>query len=259
MHSILVLSTYVILMGAVQGLFFALLLLTLRQGRVPANRILAVFLFLASIGFISVSGLFITKNLAILPIFRLCMLTTLCLLPLFYFYVNTLINRRFRLSRRHLLHFIPILMIAVAVVLLSGPDYDLSSLFTQPPDTHLAAVRSLWILYAVPYVVSIFLLLKSHDLHIRTALRWDKTLEESGLYLYSVHVWVRTLLVACCLYWVVSFATLFFRRIPAIDAAVALVSTGMIYLLGLLGMRNPECFFQTERPAENMNRSTIQN
>jgi hypothetical protein len=246
-------------MGAVQGLFFALLLLTLRHGRVAANRILAVFLFLASIGFLSVSGLLIFKTLSIIPIFRLCMLTTLCLLPLLYFYVNTLVNKRFRFSNRHLLHFIPVLAIVLAVVIKSAPSFDLSTYFAQPSYNHLRAVRSLWILYAVPYVVSIFLLLKSHDLHIRTALSRDETLEESRLYLYSVHVWVRTLLVACCLYWVTSLVTLFFRRIPAIDAAVALVSTGMIYLLGFLGMRTPLLFFQTETFSENADSSTTHN
>jgi hypothetical protein len=247
MNAMLYISTCVIFMGAVQGLFFAFVLLTLQRGRTLPNRILAMLLILVSIGFFSLFGLTIFKNLPVIRVFRFTLLSSISVLPVLFFYIRTLINKTFRFSGRHLLHLLAVLLPAV-VLIFSAPDYDISALLSTPSFDHRTALRGLWILYAGPYLLSIYLLLKSHNLHMSRTFQQNCITDWSRFYLYSLSAWIWTLLIAFFIYWILSALSLLMPNSNIYKVLVAISAPLMIYVLAFNAIQKPELFFRSDRP-----------
>jgi AraC-like DNA-binding protein len=98
----------VILLGALQGFIFAILLFVSSKGR-PANRLLGWLLFLAALAslklFMSLKGWFDLPGMqlvdALVP-----MIVPMPIGPLIYFYVKSSLDPDFRLSAKDRLHFL---------------------------------------------------------------------------------------------------------------------------------------------------------
>lgn len=114
----------VILNGAiiVLGVFAAIGLIT-RRHNVQANRLLAIFLICLSLWlvdtFMRIAGIYSQNpDYYFKPIYY-----SFAFGPLIYFYVRSLVNSEFRLTARHLWHFIPVLIQASLYIYLSFQDY----------------------------------------------------------------------------------------------------------------------------------------
>ncbi|MBD3386013.1 hypothetical protein GF407_13940 [candidate division KSB1 bacterium] len=246
-NSMLYISSCVIFMGAVQGLFFALILLTLQNGRTFSNIILATLLILVSIVFFSSFGLVIFKTISATRIFRLTSLASLCVFPVLFFYVRTLLSKTFSFSAGHLFHGLAVLLLGAVVLIFCTPEYDLSGLLSISSYDHQTALRGLWLLYAGPYLLSIYLMMKSHDMHTKWLFQQNRITDRSLFYLHSVSAWISTLLIAFCAYWFLCAVSLLFPLSVAFDVIIALYAPLMVYVLGFVAIQKPELFFQHNR------------
>src|SRR5512143_866738 len=112
------------LLGAIQGVFLAGVLVTRRSNR-TANRLLAAAMFAFSIHL--ASAVYYAAGLEqVFPHFFGVAYPLLFLYgPLIYLYAVTVADRGSRLTRRDALHFVPFLAVVVAglpIYLMSGPN-----------------------------------------------------------------------------------------------------------------------------------------
>ncbi len=240
-------------MGAAQGLLFALVLLTLQHGRTFSNIILATLLILVSIVFFSSFGLVIFKTISATRIFRLTSLASLCVFPVLFFYVRTLMSETFSFSVGHLFHGLPVLLLGAVVLIFCTPDYDLSALLSISSYDHQTALRGLWLLYAQPYLLSIYLMMKNSDMHTKWLFQQNRITDWSLFYLHSVSAWIWTLFIAFCAYCFLCSLSLLFPLSIAFDVIIALYAPLMVYVLGFVAIQKPELFFQHNRLIHNDN------
>ncbi len=244
MNTISQLTINIIIMGGVQGLFFAFLLSGLRGGRIESNRILVALLMAVSIGMFSVAGLVLQTGPVLSRILRLFMLMSTGFIPLLYLYIKTLVTPETGFSAKQVWHFFPILLIICSGLIFCGPEYDLANYFPGVSIDHVTFTRGIWILYALPYLFCIYRLLKHHAVYMVAIYRHTGILDQEMHYKMSVYVWVRSLLTAGSIYWVFSLVFLLTRGFLKYSNVIALLVTVIIYVLGFLGSLKPELFFR---------------
>src|SRR5688500_2905420 len=95
------------LLGAFQGLLLALALLSVKRGNKIANRLLATFVFVASV--VIFGGVMLTTNYVFeFPhLSRIHHPLTFLAGPLLYLYLKTLISKKTTFAWKNFLHFIP--------------------------------------------------------------------------------------------------------------------------------------------------------
>ncbi|MFC1508984.1 hypothetical protein ACFL60_04760 [Candidatus Omnitrophota bacterium] len=243
MQTVSHISVTLIFMGAVQGIFFALLLLSIREGRGLSNRILAALLFAASAGFISVLCIIISENQSLIRLFRLLMSMIVGCIPLLFLYVRALTVRKFKFSMKSFTHFLPVVLVVSCQMIFGAPEYDLAYALSLEALDHMSVIAVMGILYAPPYLLSIYVLMKSHSYNTAELYRKNKTISRTVIYELSVYVWVRTILIACSVYWTLSIVFFFFHDIAECYSIIPVISSAMIFILGFLGLRNPGMFY----------------
>ena len=236
-------SVTLIFMGAVQGIFFALLLLSIREGRASSNRILAALLIVVSTGFISVIGIIISDNQSLIRLFRLLMSMIVGCIPLLFLYVKSLTVIKFSFSLKSLVHFLPVVLGVSYLLIFSVPGYDLANALSLASLDHMSVITAMGILYALPYFLSIYVLMKSHSYNTAKFYRENRTVSHTVIYELSIYVWVRNLLIACSVYWTLSIMFYFYRDFAVYYSIIPVFSSAMIYILGFLGLRNPGIFY----------------
>ncbi|WP_235294432.1 helix-turn-helix domain-containing protein [Portibacter lacus] len=110
-YTILSIASFVVV---VFSLFFSFFLFTVKSDNKLSNRILGTLLFLNAI---EISSFFYHRFIdvpMVLEMFRIDL--TIANQPLLYFYVLSLIYEDFKLSRKHLLHFIPYIISFVVLI-----------------------------------------------------------------------------------------------------------------------------------------------
>lgn len=244
------LGIHLVFMGGAQGLFFALVLAGL-QGRCRvSNSILVSLLIMVSAGMFSIAGLALEPGRFLSRILRLAILFGTGSVPLLYLYVKTLMKTEFRLSLSSLWHFAPVLFVAFFLLLFGRPEYDLSNMFALFPLDHVATIRMIWIVYALPYLYLMVRLLKTHAMHMVTTFQRTGDLDREMLYKMSVYVWVRTLLIACSIYWMTGVVLFIVPSFPETGIGITLLVTALIYGVGFIGVLKPELFCFPDKPGE---------
>ncbi|MCE5251613.1 hypothetical protein LLG96_15500 [bacterium] len=246
MQTVHYISATVILMGAVQGIFFALLLLGIKQEHKSSNSILAALLIMMATGFISMFGVIVSKSQLLIGVFHVLMLMIIVCIPLLYLYVKTITIRDFRLSKRSAFHFLPVVLGILYLLMFNAPLYDLADALALKSFDHTSVIRILWILYAPPYLFSVQILIKRHSHRIAESYLHDGVISHVILYELNVHLWVRTLLVACWVYWLLSIVSFIFRNFAGYCSTFIIVSAFMMYLLGFLALQKPMIFYRPD-------------
>lgn len=244
------LGIHLVFMGGAQGLFFALVLSGLQGRRSASNRILVSLLIMVSVGMFSIAGLALNPGHFMSRILRLAILLGTGSVPLLYLYVKTLMTAEFNLSLSSLWHFTPILFGAFFLLLFGRPEYDLSNMFNLFPSDHVAMIRLIWIVYALPYLYGMYRLLKTHATHMVTMFQLTGVLDQGMLYKMSVYVWVKTLLIASSIYWITSIILFLVPGFPETGIGITLLVTMLIYGVGFIGVLKPELFCFPGKPDE---------
>ena len=231
----------ILLLGATQGLFLTLLLLTKPINK-PANRLLA-FLIIAYSAFIVEQSLSSTQFVERYPhIQGLAAGVVFLNGPLHYLYALMLIRPGASLTRKHLLHFIPFVVFYLyflfPVYLKSGPE---KIAFMQSIAEHgltPALMIASWavLIQGVAYMVVTFGMLQRHSEVIKNTF---SSIEKINLN-WLKHITFLTLVI-WILGVIIEFLQMYELNDP-VQATVPISLTVLIYVMGYLGLRQPEIF-----------------
>lgn len=239
------LTSALLLFGAVQAAFLALVLLRTRSGNRIANRFLAWLLIIFSLGladgFMSASYCYLRHPYLIGLESPLIFVYG----PLIYFYVKSLTNVQRQPGRRRIwAHFIPAILVYLYLVpfFLSDPELKTRTWFVD--NSHLKnftpfidPILIVAIIQIAGYLILSLRLLRYHSRNIKQSF---SSLDNINL------SWMRTLVIVlfCLLSLFAFFAVFsqFYGLYKEAEYAVNLAIVIMIYVMGYKGIRQPEIF-----------------
>ena len=254
------LFSLVFLLGAAQGMFLVLALLTLKKDAHRANRFLALFTLTFSITLIDVF-LDYTKYYAAIPWTIGVIWTTNYLYgPLLLFYTYSLIKKDWIPSRfKTLLHFSPFALawvILLPLFILSN-ELKIELLFSDTEQLFEASTDTIKLQILLAVVAVVFLSITT-IIHIGVYLfLLLKNLREHGKRLkdefsstdYISLNWLRSIAIATVGLWLLfTFSELFAEHFHIEEQtyyALHVIIAILIYTMGYFGLRQPEIFKQT--------------
>ncbi len=231
----------VLLLGAVQGVFLALLLLN-KHGNKTANRFLALLMISYS-AFIAESAITGTEVSIQFPhLLGLSVGVIFLFGPLHYLYALSLISSGFNFSKKQLLHFIPFasfyLYYLFPFYLRSG-EYKITfiqNMNLYGPSPALIFFNWAKILQGIAYMIVTLILLKKYSRRIKDCF---SSLEKINL------DWLRYITVMTTAVWVLVFILNFLELVgltSSIGVPIPFSTAILIYIMGYLGLRQPEIF-----------------
>lgn len=244
-----------LLFGAVQGLFFSLVLFRMKTGNRFANRLLASLLLLFAIGlvdgFLSVTYAFLRFPFLI-GIYRPLQFAYG---PLVYFYVKSLtVPQRERKRLRFLAHFLPMILFAIYLIPFYFLDAHIKARNWYFGHSHLRnfsmgihPIVVVAIIQLAGYLVLAYRLLANHSKYIRQNF---SSLENISLSWLRAVVLVGILLV--CMYAFFMVFSQFFAIYEEVAYLNNLLVAVVIYVMAYKGIRQPRIFADANasRPAE---------
>ncbi len=244
---------YLIIAGAIQGLILTVILITHETANRKANLFLALLTGVYSID-ILLELFNSSSRVMVFPHFVGVIDPLLFLYgPLLYLYTCTLTNPSRNKKGKTVLHFLPSLFLFC---------WYIPALFLQSPESKLFAAAfiesagnvspfavtyvfrdTLWIIsciHEIVYIVFSLLVLRRYSITIQNVY---SSLEKINLR------WLKILLIATGWSVGISMAfalTLNYNLLPFEDALkiILICSAGIIYLIGYMGLRQPEIFIQ---------------
>ena len=231
-----------ILLGAVQGVFLALMLATQRRNRI-ANRLLAVAMLVFSVSL--ASNVYYAAGLerAFPHFFGVSYALPLLYGPLIYLYAVSAADRTRPFRWRDAVHFVPF----VVVIILALPIYLMSGL-EKIEFYHglqrgeipllLRVVDPLKYVSGIGYAIATILFLRLHEARVKDSY---STIERVNLQ------WVIRLALAAAAIWALATAFLLLEPVNEAlaargDDAVALAMAILVYWIGYKALRQPEIF-----------------
>lgn len=237
------LASIILLIGSVQGVFFALILLNTRGAQRHANRYLAIFLLLLALTLVDEFMTWTRYYLSFPHLLGLIWPTNFLFAPFAYFYVKSLTSiRTYTPGKTIWLHFIP----AFIDVVYNLPNYLLPAeqkiaLLFRSGQTSLAHLLELDtfgpILQMLIYLLISIRLLNAHRNNIKDSF---SQIERINL------LWLRNLLIALFILWIIylftEMASPWMGMIYEAWYALHLMVVVVIFALGYLGVRQPAIF-----------------
>jgi AraC-like DNA-binding protein len=237
----------IILLGIIQGFFIGLLLLMMKNPNQRANRFLAFLYFSFSV---SISHFFFLRTGIYQEyphLLRVAFPSLFLFGPLFYFYVRILTDRSTKLRPVHLTHLLPFI-VSILISLpfyLSSPEAKLEYLATihTVEGVHLGMVLGMIQLFHVfAYVLAVRKLLRLYDERIRETKSSIERINLRWLWLCNAFfIGVFGLIFVLIVLQTVGIPTVEFYGI-----AIPIIVSFIIYLMGYLGLRQPEIFSASE-------------
>jgi len=218
----------ILFIGAAQGFFLAVMLLSARRGNQQANRILAAILAIFCLNII-IHNISHRQYAYSIPHHEVIITSIFYLFgPLFYFYVRALTEQLSSVHRRDYLHFFPFFV----CILFSLPLYIIS--FNQAkPHIILEILAGLVVIHVIVYMTWSVNLLITHTRKIRDSFSSTDRINLR---------WLRFLIIGFTVTWL---AALYFdlqNTNPDDWDYVWLLVSLLMYLIGYMGLRQPEIF-----------------
>jgi len=233
-------------LGAAQGLFLAVILVSKRHNSLP-NKLLALVMFAFSLELITVvyhgRGYDEVWPGWIGATFPLPLLYV----PVFYLYARTLSEAHPVLKRTDLLHALPFVLVALYLIPFYGQSGADKLALLRNPEVHpwtppMTILNHFKFFYSFVYLVLTLHVLRRHRRRITEAF---SSLEHINL------AWLRNMVIGGAVLWGVGFV--FFLvgltgpggeadPIEGYDDYIALGIAAYVYAIGYLGLRQPEIF-----------------
>jgi AraC-like DNA-binding protein len=245
------------LLGAFQGFLLAVALLTVKRGNKIANRLLAAFVFTASV--IILGGVLRSTNYVfVLPhLSRIHDPFPFLAGPLLFLYLKTLITKAKTFSAKNFLHFIPF---GICVVYLL-PYYFQS---TPAKIEHMLAERETpglgeWYYVRSALLIVHFLIYLS--LMIWMLVRYSREIKKKVIQIdESVRLQIRFLVVSSALLWFFGILRYTFDPTSQSNLLILLGVAIIVYGLGYICLIKPEVLSGAEEaqtPAPKYEKSTL--
>lgn len=236
MNSYLTTTQVLLFVGAAQGLVLSFVLFTLRRANRAANRLLAGILSIFSLNIIFHTLSHDNRFIGV-PHHEQVVEFTLLLYGVFlYFYVKYLTDKTFILNKRKLLHLLPFTI----GLILSIPFY-IKSINSEKPHFVLILVSGLGVVSATIYMIIIVKILISHTRKIQDSY---SSIEKINLR------WLKLLISGFTFTILFGFLLDTFRvMIIGWDYVWLLISLFM-YVIGYMGLKQPEIFTRIEEPKQ---------
>ncbi|MBN2092659.1 helix-turn-helix transcriptional regulator [candidate division KSB1 bacterium] len=241
MKSTFNLALVILLLGATQGIFLALLLFN-KPGNKSANRLLALLLISYS-AFLADAAIMQTEFGWQFPhLLGLAAGVIYLITPLHYFYARSLILPDLSFQKKQLLHFFLFIAFYLAFLfpfyLLNGPEKIayLRNDELHGPSSLLLLFNWLLIFQGISYLTSTLWLLKKHALKIKNNF---SSIDKINLN------WLRNITLMTLALWILEFLLKFlqlFNIASSVEISVPLSIAVLIYAMGYLGLRQPEIF-----------------
>ena len=224
----------ILLIGAVQGFTLAAVLLAIKHGNKKANRILALILFLFSLNIIIHVMAHNEKYLVIPRHSEIIQILFFLFGPLVLFYIQGMTIRNFNLQKEKLIHFIPFILICAAFLPFYFYSLGMESFGKVDPVSTLGKIIS-WILiiHILGYLLYSIRILRIHAKNIKSSF---SSIEKISLN------WLKILLYGCSLLWISALALEIHQFAPHGMNVVWLAVAVFMYLIGYMGLRQPEIF-----------------
>lgn len=226
----------VALIGAVQGIFFSLLLLNLQRGNQMANRMLALFLLVFSLSMIG-AVVYVSRWVLKFPQLGLVHAPFSAVISApFLLYLLAVTQKSFRLKAWHLALFLPF----VVLILWEIPFYRLST--TEKYDYLLASYSGFPTSWKIGFTVSAIFNFLGLAASYLVILRHERVIRE----VYSntenkTLLWTRNFLFAGIATFLLCILVSFFD-VSLADPVSNLLFSVVIYVFGYRAMRQPEIF-----------------
>ena len=244
MASELQILSWILWLGAAQGFFLSLLLLSYPKGNKIANRILAFHLILFSLS-ISIPELIIHFPLRFAPLIGSTFPLMFLFGPSIYFYTALLTQQRVRFVLKDAWHLGPSLLSFLLLIPFylqsTGKKLNILSTFeSNGPPIGLSITWGLECFHVIVYLLLTIVTLKNYQGEVRSSfsslekinLKWLK-----NLILGNIAVW--TIYSMIFLVMVFNFSpNLYFISYYAFGMAVSI----LVYSIGYFGLRQPEIF-----------------
>ena len=245
----------VLILGAVQGIFLALLLLGKKSNR-TAERILALLMVSYSF-YISGSAIFGMHLHIKFPVFFDIFYGIPFLFgPLHYLYARFVTFPGQRSSKKQWLHFAPFLISRAYVIPFHFKSAEYKFDFIQSLELYGRPIMMdvlTWaiVIQGIIYMVLTLFLLKRYSLKIKS---FFSSIEKINLN------WLRTITIMSASVWLLVFflnlfRTLGYESFEHIDIPISVATTLLIYTMGYFGLRQPEIFSAGSniKPSGNVN------
>jgi AraC-like DNA-binding protein len=245
------------LLGAFQGLLLALALLTLKRGNKIANRLLAAFVFGASV--VIFGGVMRSQNY----IFDLPHLSrvhdpfSFLAGPLLYLYLKTLIEKPAAFARKNFLHFLPfaaciVYLIPYFVQNTADKLQGMHAEYDEPGLGEWYYVRSaLLIAQFLVYLFAIVWMLVKYSGQVKAKkIALDK----------AVYFQIKFLVISTALLWIIGVLRYTLDPTPKSNLVTLLGAAVVVYGLGYICLIKPEVVRQEEEtpsPAAKYENSTL--
>ncbi|MCE5251614.1 helix-turn-helix transcriptional regulator [bacterium] len=233
--------TTVFLLGAVQGIFLALLLLK-KQDNKTANTFLA-FLMIAYSAFIAEASFTATDLSIQFPhLLGLAQGVVFLFGPLHYLYTRSLIYTGFKFTKKQLLHFLPFAIFYLSLLFpfyLRSGEYKITfvnnvMMYGQSPLLMFFSWAK--IIQGIVYLIITLVLLKNYSRKIKECFSSIEKINLNWLWYITVmttFLWILILFL--------NFLD-FVGLIPSFGGAIPFFVAILIYIMGYLGLRQPEIF-----------------
>jgi AraC-like DNA-binding protein len=214
--------------GAAQGFLLALLMLSIRQINLRANRFLAAILIIFCVNITLHTISHGPKTFAIPHHQSIITIIFLLFGPFFYFYVKTLTSLNFSPGKKDILHFVPF----ITAFLVALPYYIIS---LQSEGIHIVVeiLSGIVILHVIFYMGWTIKLLIDHSRRIKDSF--------SSLDKINLH-WLRFLIIGFTITWLVALYFDIQRKGDNDWDYVWLLVSLLIYIIGYRGLKQPEIF-----------------
>ena len=232
------------LIGAAHGILLGFTLLSIRRGNRLANRILALALICFAYG-MAVHTLGYSRYLLRVPHLAKTEPPLLFLIgPLFYFYVRALTERQFKLHGKLWLHALPTVLCLISLL----PFYLLSAsekirhleVEHQQPCAHCLIITWLFIIQLFAYLIAAIRMVVVHSARIKQS---HSSIEKINLR------WLQYLLSVFVIAWMITLGIQLSAATPRAFNYSWLLVAVVIFLIGYMGLRQPEIFAGEENLA----------
>ncbi|MCG7861999.1 MAG: helix-turn-helix domain-containing protein [Candidatus Thiodiazotropha endolucinida] len=245
-----------LLLGAAHGLFLTLVLLNAKDRDVKGHRFLALLTLVFTLD-LGLAFLDHSRHLIHVPwLLALDLNIDYLFGPLTYLYVRALSDRNgYRFSRKQWLHFLPFTLGFLLLAPLYGLDREqlIALLYldgeTLEPEQLWAEVSSFVVGITSILQMAIYLFIA-----IRRLVRHKRNIQEEFSFLERIGLtWLRNLLIALALLYLLYIVDIIligilelYDDMPGIHYPMIVV---LIYVMGYMGLRQPEIFSHHQPPA----------